>query len=139
MLDVKTLRRITAAAFAALSLSMVTTANAVPAQAQGTCAYTTYCIWIDANFVWPYCSWGGDDGNYWDNWCGSGGGNEHLAANAATSYHNNGSPQTFDAIRSFQEEWFARDLTWYAARGARVGYPGAASNDDAESHHWYNG
>jgi peptidase inhibitor family I36 len=134
----KTLRRMVAATFAVFALSSLVVAT--PAQAQGSCPSGYYCIWVDVNFVWPYCWWPGDDGTYYNDWCSSNGGNEHLAANAATSYHNNGVPDPFDAIRSFREEWYGGStLTWYAPRGARVGWVGAGSNDDAESHYWYNG
>jgi hypothetical protein len=133
------MQRIAAAVLAVFALSLLTTISPRPAQAQDDCPYNHYCVWVDANLAWPSCDWEGNDGNYWNNWCESGGGNEHLAANAVTSYFNNGVPAEFDAIRSYKEEWAGGDLTWYAPRGDRVSWVGSIKNDDAESHYWYNG
>jgi len=131
--------RIAATVLAVFALLLSTTVDPYPAQAEGDCPYYHYCVWVDANFAWPYCHWEGNDGNYWNNWCESSGGNEHLAADAITSYHNNGAPAEFDSIRSFEQEWASGDLTWYAPRGDRVNWVGPIENDDAESHYWYNG
>jgi hypothetical protein len=133
------MQRTAATALAAFALLLFITVNPHPAQAQGDCPYYHYCIWIDANSTWPYCHWEGNDGNYADDWCESSGGNEHLAANAATSYHNNNAPTEFDSIRSFKEAWAAGDLTWYAPQGEKESWVGTIENDEAESHYWYNG
>ncbi|NBH06098.1 hypothetical protein [Amycolatopsis sp. SID8362] len=129
-------RATTVVAASALALSGVV--GATPASAQGSCPYYDYCIWVDANFVWPYCYWPNSDGSYWNDWCGSNGGNEHLAANAASSYHNNGAPGEFDSVRSFRQAWYAGDVGWFARQGDKVSWVGI-ENDDAESHYWYNG
>jgi hypothetical protein len=136
---VKSVRRIAATVLAAFALLLSTAVNPYPAQAQGDCPYNSYCIWVDTNFTWPYCHWQSNDGNYRNDWCESSGGNEHLAANAATSYHNNGIPAEFDSIRSFKEAWGSGDLTWYVPRGERGDSARSFENDDAESHYWYNG
>ena len=133
------MRRTAAVALAVLTLLLSTAVSAHPAQAQGDCPYNQYCVWVDANYAWPYCHWEDNDGNYWNDWCQSSGGNEHLAANAVTSYVNNGIPAEFDSIRSFQQEWASGDLTWYAPRGYSASWVGVVENDDAESHYWYNG
>src|SRR6185369_3176342 len=112
MIAVKSLPRTTTTILATLALALAGTVGATPALAQGSCPYYDYCIWVDVNFVWPYCSWKNNDGNYWNDWCGSGGGNEHLAANAASSYQNNGAPAEFDSVRSFEQAWGAGDATW---------------------------
>jgi hypothetical protein len=133
------MRRIAATVLAVFALLLLTAVSPHPARAQGGCPYNHYCVWVDANFTWPQCHWESNDGNYANDWCESSGGNEHLAANAVTSYHNNGVPAEFDSIRSFQEAWATGDLTWYAPRGDRVTWAGDFENDDAESHYWYNG
>lgn len=133
------MRRIVATVLAVFALLQLTTVDPQPAQAQGDCPYYHYCVWVDANFTWPSCSWVTNDGDYWNDWCESSGGNEHLAANAVTSYHNNNVPSEFDTIRSFKEKWAAGDLTWYAPRGERVSWVGTVENDQADSHYWYNG
>jgi hypothetical protein len=135
----KRFRKLATTTFAVFTLALAGTVDATPALAQGSCPYYDYCIWVDVNFVQPYCYWVNNDGNYWNDWCGSGGGNEHLAANAASSYHNNGAPAEFDSVRSFQQAWGAGDATWVAQRGSKVAWVGVVDNDDAESHYWYNG
>ncbi|MBB2940049.1 hypothetical protein FHX82_007135 [Amycolatopsis bartoniae] len=126
----------TATAFAVLVLSSLTVLSAPTAQAQGPCGYTNYCIWVDVNFVDPICWWPGDDGTYWNDWCTSSG-NDHLAANAASSYHNNGAPAVYDDIRSFRNQWYGAPLAWQAFRGEKVSWVGVVENDEAESHYWY--
>jgi hypothetical protein len=136
---VKSMQRIAATVLAVFALSLLTTVSPSSAQAQGDCPYYHYCVWVDAGQSWPYCSWVGNDADYWNDWCQSSGGNEYLAADSVTSYQNYGAPAEFDSVRSFKEEWGAGDLTWFASRGERVGWVGSAGNDDAESHFWYNG
>lgn len=132
------IRRAAIYAFAVLSLSLLTSMTPPTAHAQGVCPYSNYCIWVDANYVWPQCWWEYDDGTYWNDWCTSSG-NDWLAANAATSYHNNGAPATYDVIRSFPNAWYGGGVLWKAYRGDRSGYVGAAYNDTAESHYWHVG